>query len=336
MENDPHEVPVFCLDDNSPSAEAEDWVSFDSPLAYFEDRCLAIVSEHEHTYTKSRDESNIDHHHYSGVVVSPEHLVFGESSPSSSGDDKRRRNAEAASRSRIKKKVREQSSSARFDELQQTQIRLQTENESLTALNRALESQLSFFRDLFRTTMQQSAAPICLPTHNDAHIIKNGDLLDSSDGGLELLPSSNKRKYLAQAVVLLAVFTVGSKDVINCGAGALLPGNSAALVSSHGRTLLWLDEVSTEQNCSTLPHISLWSILHPASPFSSAATFTCVVVLHSCAAIWLALMILSSLAPHLSQAWPRRISWRKSWCKSWCNNAASILLCRNVYKSHCQ
>jgi len=246
-------------------------------------------------------------------------------------EEKRRRNAEAASRSRHKKKIRDESHSARFDEMQQAQTRLQKENESLASQNRSLESQLSFFQNLFRTTMQ--SVPDSLPTLNDEYF----DDCDSPPhgGGLELLASGSKRTFFARAVVLLAVFTIGSEDVLNCDSSRLAPAHGT---NAHGRTLLWLDESDSNpsQNCAKLPCLSLWMmgpLFQSPLPVSSAATFACMSALRVFASMWFILLLWSALPPFVS--WPRVKRGKGQEPLLWSALWRRLGMHRNL-KSHCQ
>lgn len=258
-----------------------------------------------------------------GWVASPEELVFGhssgESSPSHSMhsssplddtlqsvdemEEKRKKNAEAAARYRQKKRAKEQSAEKTQAEFQQNQRKLEAENYSLRALNKSLEEQLSFFQNLFRTTMQHSSASALPSIHDAAQQPPAGgcddDALDLGGSNCSRLPCGSKRKNLVcQAVVLLAVLSVGSEDVLKCSDEKFSLQGADSFGGNfhhHGRALLWMEEgdegmgVDTHAaQCSNRSRISmLGMILQSPSPFSSGVTAASITVLRTCAALWL-------------------------------------------------
>ena len=246
------------------------------------------------------------------LIVSPDQLVFGqsswESSPSNSCaegaiplveklDEKKRKNTEAAARYRRNKRIREEQEERLKNESEQ---KLKSENDSLRALNRALTSQLVYFQNLFRDTSRSPAASTILPTLEDDSLLVEGDSFDfSGDTGRVLHDFGNIHKNMVcQAVFFFAVLSLGGSE-LHC------EENKFINAPHHGRILLWEKGSNSFPDDSALglemydsvklPGISmgiLGLVFKVPSPFSSsAATLTCLAALRTCAAIWLVYLL---------------------------------------------
>ena len=185
-----------------------------------------------------------------------------DASDTSELQSKRRRNAEAAARYRSKKKASAEGIEARYAELAENHSRLQREHAGLHALNRALESQLAFFRGLFQT----SASAHRLPSIHVAAAADEPPRDGTEDETLaldELMPCGSKRRAPAVpclAVVILLVSTIGSEDLLKCDSTSVLVD---APRRHPGRTLLWLNEQQDSQphtQCSSNSGLSLLEI----------------------------------------------------------------------------
>jgi hypothetical protein len=180
-----------------------------------------------------------------------------DASDTSELQSKRRRNAEAAARYRSKKKVSIEGIEARHAELAENHLRLQREHDRLHALNRALESQLAFFRGLFKT----SASSDRLPSIHVAAAADEPPRDGTEDETLaldELMPCGSKRRVPAVpclAVVILLVSTIGSEDLLDSTSVRVDDFTSVRVDAPRrppGRTLLSLNEQhdSPHQCCS--------------------------------------------------------------------------------------
>lgn len=228
-------------------------------------------------------------------VASPEELVFGDRSSKHSGardppagagdptmlisptsnssasssqdlerDEKKRKNAAAAAKWREKKKMREESIVQRQEELERTQAMLVAENMSLKAQNQTLQSQLSFFQNLFSSTLQRTSSrneeddslPMYESARNhDSDELEPNNILLSNSNCTAFLPSSSDCKgFACQAVVLLAVLSMDWQDFGDTSVSVLFSpckGSVSEATGSHhhaGRTLLSLDDVSSAQH----------------------------------------------------------------------------------------
>jgi len=174
-----------------------------------------------------------------------------DASDASELQSKRRRNAEAAARYRSKKKVQAEGIEARYAELAENHSRLQREHDGLHALNRALESQLAFFRSLFKTSASADRLPsIHVAASADEHPRDGTE--DETLALDELMPCGSKRRAPAMpclAVVILLVSTIGSEDLLKCDSMSV---RVDAPRRPPGRTLLSLNEQqdSPHQCCS--------------------------------------------------------------------------------------
>jgi hypothetical protein len=259
-------------------------------------------------------------------IVSPEQLVFGqssgESSPSNSAtslscaegaveklEEKKRKNTEAAARYRRNKRIREEQEERIKNE---SEHKLKLENDSLRALNRALTSQLVYFQNLFRDTSRSPAASTILPTLEDDSLLVEGESFDfSGDTGRDC--GRMDKNMVCQAVFFLAVLSLSGSELHR-------EENTFINAPHHGRILLWEKGSNSFPDDSALglemydsaklPGISmgiLGLVFKVPSPFSSsAATLTCLAALRTCTAIWLVYLLCRIAARsrvHLYNTW---------------------------------
>ena len=261
---------------------------------------------------------------YPPVVESPEKLVgiyydFDYSSPRSSPAsshldqdaystdtdvlERRRKNAEAAAKSRMKKKAKQEVLAARVLEMEREYARIQEENNKLQMFNKSLKSQLSFLKNLLSTAVQQSPAPGDLPFFSD----ELANSLDCDYDGTHCPSSGQKRRHTAcHAVVLAAILSFGSNKVFTLGGPSSSPPIAFAdgsNVQRHhgGRTLLSLDATGCSDSsnfCPKLPFLAssmLCFYFDTPPPLLSAIAFALVAALRLFAIVYLARLVSQAL-----------------------------------------